>query len=108
MVKLLLNREEVNPDKPDFCDQTPLSYAAEGRNEGGETSTRTGRGQYRQANHDRQTPLCFATMYGHNTVAPLLQAHKAITAARHKASEESPRGKSHPSPSESATYAART
>ena len=31
---MLLDREEVNPDKPDFCDQTPLSYAAEGRYEG--------------------------------------------------------------------------
>ena len=68
MAKLLLEREEVNPDNPD---------------------------------HDGQTPLSFATIDGHNTV---LQARKTITPARHKASEEPPRGKSHPSPSESVTH----
>ena len=28
MIKILLGREEVNPDKPDTFGQTPLSYAA--------------------------------------------------------------------------------
>ena len=47
-------------------------------------------------------------MYGHNAVAPLLQARKARAPARHKASEEAPRGKGHLSPSESVTHAACT
>ena len=34
MVKLLLEREEVNPDKPGDNGRTPLSYAAEGKHEG--------------------------------------------------------------------------
>ena len=34
MVKILLDRGDVNPDKPDDDGQTPLSYAAENGREG--------------------------------------------------------------------------
>ena len=43
VVRILLRREEVNPDKPDKDGQTQLSYAASGGYEG-EAITRTGRG----------------------------------------------------------------
>ena len=55
VVKLLLEREEVNPDRPDRRSpskhgpskdgRTALSYAASGEYESGETITRTGRCQ---------------------------------------------------------------
>ena len=43
VVKLLLEQEEVNLERPDRGDRTPLSYAASGGYEG-EAITRTGRG----------------------------------------------------------------
>ena len=109
MVKLLLEQEEVNTDKPDFCDQTPLSSAAGGGYEGvAKLLLEREEVNPDKLDHDGQTPLSFATMYGHNSVAPLLQARKAITPARRKASEEPLRGKSYPSPSDSAIHAACT
>ena len=105
----LLEWEEVDPDKPDSGGQAPLSYAAEGGYDGVAKLLL----EREEVNLDKpddngQTPLPFATMYGHNAVAPLLQVSKAKPPARHKASEEPPRVKSHLSPSESVTHAACT
>ena len=106
VVKLLLDREEVNPDKPNNDSRTPLSYAAEGRYEG-VVKLLLYRGEVNpdKPYYDGQALLSFATMYGHESIAPLLQAHKAITPARYKASEEQPRGKSYSAPSESVNAA---
>ena len=106
MVKLLLERGEVNPDKPNNDSRTPLSYAAGGGYEGMVKLPL----DREEVNPDKpdyygQAPLSFATMNGHDTIAPLLQAPKAITPARHKALEEQPRGKSYPAPSESVNAA---
>ena len=104
-MKLLLGWEEANPLKPDGGGRKPLSYAAEGGYEGvAKLLLEREEVNPDKPDHDGQTPLSFATMYGHNTVAPLLQARKTITPARHEASEEPPREKSYPPPSESVTH----
>ena len=73
VVKLLLGRREVNPDKSNHYGETPLSCAAQGGYEG-MAKLLLGR---REVNPDkpniyRQTPLWYATEGGHEGIVKLL------------------------------------
>ncbi|KAG0638993.1 hypothetical protein HOY80DRAFT_1022832 [Tuber brumale] len=80
VVKMLLMREEVNPDSSDDCSQTPLSFVARDGHEG------VVRIQLMpqdvdpdKPNTDGQTPLSFAPTPGPQKVVALLQFHQAVT-----------------------------
>ena len=70
---MLLEREEVNPDKPDDSGRSPLSYAASGNHED------VVRMLLRRAevtpdtlDNDGRTPLWYATQGGYKGVAKML------------------------------------
>jgi len=78
-VKLLLGREDVNPDRPDNRGRTPLSWAA-GNGHGGVVKLLLGR---EDVNPDRphiygQTPLSWAAENGHDRIVKLLWDGKAL------------------------------
>ena len=73
VVKILLGRGDINPDKPDIEDQTPLLYAAMNGHEG---VVKILLGRY-EVNPDKpakygQTPLLYAAMNGHEEVVKIL------------------------------------
>ena len=73
VVKILLGRDDVNPDKPDFRERTPLSCAA-GRGHEGVVKILLGRDD---VNPDKpgeweQTPLFYAARKGHEGVVKIL------------------------------------
>ena len=73
VVKILLRRREINPDKPGNNGQTPLSFAAECGHEG-VVKILLGREEVspeRPDNHG-QTPLLYAAEYGHEGVVEIL------------------------------------
>jgi len=79
VVKLLLEREEVNPDKPDDLDRTPLSYAASGGYEGVVKLLL----EREEVNSDKpddggRTPLSYAAQSGHEGVAKLLLEREEV------------------------------
>ena len=74
VVKILLGRDDVNPNKPDVYDQTPL-YCAAWYGHEGVVKTILARGD---ANSDKldnlgRTPLWWAVKNGHAEVIALLQ-----------------------------------
>jgi len=79
-VKILLGREEVNPDNPDNGGRTPLSYAASGGHEG-VAKILLGREEVNpdRLDNDGRTPLSNAASRGHERVVALLQSRKVVT-----------------------------
>jgi len=88
VVEILLEREEVNPDKPDNNGKTPLSYAAWERHEGLVKILL----RRKEVNPDKtdilgQTPLSHAAQNRHGRVVALLQSCKVATPVQSKAQE---------------------
>ena len=89
-MKILLGREEVNPDRPNNNRRTPLSYAAEDGHEG-VVKILLGREEVNPDKPDNNggTPLLIATerltsfwpinKNGIERVVALLQSRKAVT-----------------------------
>jgi len=79
VVKMLLGREEVIPDKQDNDGRTPLSYAAEHGFEGA-VGMLLGREEVDPNKPDnlRRTPFTYATCSAHEVVLTLLQSHKSL------------------------------
>lgn len=79
-MKILLGREEVNPDLRDILGRTPLSFAAQDGLEavvkillwGEEVNAN-------QQDNDGQTPLKGAVRYGHRRVVALLHSVEVVT-----------------------------
>jgi len=73
VVKILLAREEVNPDKPDDYGRTPLLSAAQNGHEG-VVEILLGRKEVNPDNRDidGKTPLLLAAWYGYEGVVKLL------------------------------------
>ena len=79
VVKILLGRKEVNPDKPDNGSRTPLSWAADNGHEG-VVKILLGR---KEVNPDKPgpsglTPLLYAACNGHEEVAKILLGRKEV------------------------------
>ena len=72
-MKILLEREEVNPNKPDNSGQTPLTYAAKNGHEG-VVRILLGREEVNpdRTDNEGRTPLSFAAEYGHEGVVKML------------------------------------
>ena len=79
IVKLLLDRKEVNPDPRDHDGRTPLAYAAEGGHEG-IVKLLLGREGVNPDSRDDygQTPLGYAAWGGHEGVVKLLLERKEV------------------------------
>jgi len=73
VVKILLGRGDVNPDKPDEYGQTPLGFAAENGHEG-VVEILLGRGDVNpdKPDEDGQTPLSYGAENGHEEVVKIL------------------------------------
>jgi len=73
-VKILLERDDVNPDSPRYWGKTPLCLAAENGHEG-VVKILLGRDDVNpnKADEEGRTPLCWAIRGGHAGVAALLQ-----------------------------------
>ena len=76
---MLLEREEVNPDKLDNYGITPLSCAASGGYEG-IVNILLGREEVNPDKPDNfgRTPLSRATKHGHGRIVALLHSRKAV------------------------------
>ena len=79
VVKILLEREEVNPDKPDSDGRTPLSFAAEDGHEG-VVKILLGRGEVNPDGPDNEgrRPLSFAAKYGREGVVKILLGREEV------------------------------
>ena len=79
VAKMLLGREEVNPDKPDNNGRTPLSYAAQYEHEG-VMKILLGRQEVNPDKPDNngRTPLSFAAWYGHEGVVKILLEREEV------------------------------
>jgi len=79
VVKILLGREEVNPDKPGSNGRTPLSFAA-GRGHEGVVKVLLGRKEVNpdKPDTDDRTPLSFAAQDGHEGVVKILLGRKEV------------------------------
>jgi len=82
VVKLLLEREDVDPNRPDKYEETPLEFAAF---EGHERVVKLLLGR-EDVDPDRpgehgHTPLSHATSRGHGGIMKLLQAQKSVESA---------------------------
>jgi len=80
VVKMLLEWEEVNSDRPNTSAMTSLSYAAWNGHEGVVKILL----EREEVNPDKpdwtgRTPLSYATQYGHKKIVALLQSRKAAT-----------------------------
>ena len=77
MVRILLGQEGINPDKPNYAGQTPLSIAAQGGFEGVvQILLEQEEVNPNQADHDGQTPLQWSAKHGHHGVMELPQHHE--------------------------------
>ena len=79
VMKILLGRNEVNPDKPDKYGQTPLNWAAfHGHEE--VIKILLGRGDVNpdKPNVSGRTPLCCAAICGHEGVLKILLGHDDV------------------------------
>jgi len=83
VVKILLGRGEINPDKPDNGNRTPLSHAASYGHEG-VVKMLLGREEVNPDKPDRwgQTPLWFAAEYGHEGVVKTLLGREEVNPDR--------------------------
>ena len=74
MVKLLLGREDVNPDRPDDVARTPISWAA-GNGHEEVVNLLLGRGDVDpdRADNAGRTPISWASENGHEAVRLLLR-----------------------------------
>ena len=79
VVKILLGREEVNPDKPNKGDRTPLSYAA-GYGHQGVVKILLGREEVNPDKPDNggRTPLSYAADYGREGVVKILLGQEEV------------------------------
>ena len=79
VMKILLGREEVNPDKPDNYGRTPLSYAASAGHEWA-VKILLGREDVNPNKPDSrgQTPLFGASRNGHEGVVKILLGHDDV------------------------------
>ena len=79
VVKILLGREDVNPDNPDNDGRTPLSFAAEYRHEE-VVKILLAREEVNpdKPDNDGRTPLFFAAEYGHEEVVKILLAREEV------------------------------
>ncbi len=76
MVKLLLDKEGVDPDsKDEWCGRTPLLWAARNGHEAVVKLLLDKDG----VDPDGLTPLLWATQSGHEAVAKLLQSRGALS-----------------------------
>ena len=82
VVKILLGREEVHPDRPDNYGKTPLSCAASSGHEA-VVKTLLGREDVNPVKLDTDglTPRSYAALNGHNGVTALLQSYKAVASS---------------------------
>jgi len=73
VVKILLGRDDVNPEKPGQYEKTPLCYAAKNGHEG-VVKMLLGRDDVNPDKPDKhsQTPLCLAAEKGHEGVVKIL------------------------------------
>jgi len=83
VVKLLLERKDVNPDRPDNGGQTPISWAAENAHEAVVNLLL----ERKDVNPDRpdnggRTPILWAARYGHEAVVKLLLERKDVNPDR--------------------------
>ena len=79
VVKILLRREEVNPDTLDSYDQTPLSHAAWTGHEGVvKILLAWGGVNPDKPDKNGRTPLSFAAHYGHEGVVKILLAREEV------------------------------
>jgi len=73
VVKVLLGRGDVNPEKPNIAGQTPLCFAAEnGHEEVVKILLERGNVNPERLGLDGQTPLCCAAASGHEGVVKIL------------------------------------
>jgi len=79
VVKILLGREEVNPDKPDYYGVTPLSYAAD-YGHAGVVKTLLGREEVNPDKPDNygRTPLSNAAQNGYEGVVKILLGREEV------------------------------
>ena len=79
VVKILLGREEISPDKPGSDGRTPLSFAAENGHEG-VVKILLGREEVNPDKPDDggRTPLSYATQYGHESVVKILLGQEEV------------------------------
>jgi len=77
---MLLEREGVNPDKPNYAGQTPLSYAAWQGHEGVvKILLEREEVNPKKADNEGLTPLIHAARHDHQKVIELLELHEAVT-----------------------------
>jgi len=91
VVKILLGREEVNPDKPDRLGQTPLSYAALAGHEGAvKIPPRREEVNSDWPDDDGRTPLSCAASSGHEGVVRILLEREGVNANKPDNSDRTP------------------
>jgi len=79
VVKILLGREEVNPDKPDIEGQTPLTYAAWYGHEGVvEILLRREEVNPDKPGNYGRTPLSYAASHGHEELVKILLGREEV------------------------------
>jgi len=83
VVKILLGRDDVNPEKGGLFDQTPLCSAAENGHEG-VVKILLGRDDVNLEKLDRfgQTPLCHAARNGHEGVVKILLERDDVSSSK--------------------------
>ena len=92
IVKLLLDRKEVNPDSKDKCGQTPLFCAAEGGHEG-IVKLLLDRKEVSPDSSEMmwgRTPLSSAAEGGHEGIVKLLLDRKEVRSEEHTSELQSP------------------
>ena len=79
VAKMLLGRDEVDPDEPNDYGQTPLSFAA-GYGHEGVVKILLGRGEVNpdRADDNGRTPLSYAVRHGHEGVVKILLRREEV------------------------------
>jgi len=93
VVKLLLGREDVDPNRPDKNDRTPLAWAA-GKGHEGVVKLLLGREDVdpNRPDEDAQTPLGWAAIGGHEGVMKLLLRQEGVDPNRPGQYDRTPLG----------------
>ncbi|PUU83075.1 ankyrin repeat-containing domain protein, partial [Tuber borchii] len=93
VVKLLLGREDVDPNRPDVDDRTPLRCAAiEGHQGAVKLLLERGDVDPNRADKYGQTPLWWAAINGHEGVVKLLLGREDIDPNRPDVNDRTPLG----------------